>query len=187
MISEPMKALCDRAEKAEAERDALKSELERLCDPLLKEVSIEPGAMEMTLEGSTVFVKRMAIAMVTFLEGNGAKNYVQQEISLRTNNYVMLVMRCSGKTPHQLREEAEKKAEDLRFDLLTLIEQVEYSAAEPCMKKFATDLRLKLGPFCNDEGADLSNRSVRHGYPCIKSPRHAGEHRDAQGFCWGPR
>lgn len=84
-------------------------------------------------------------------------------------------------------EKAEQRAESLRSDLLQLTEEIEYSMAEPCIRTFAAELRAKLGPFCNDEGADLSPLSARPDRPCIKSPGHADEHRDAQGFCWGTR
>lgn len=102
------------AHRLVAERDAARAEVAALSDPLLKEVSITPGALEMTLEGATAVIKRLAIAMVTFLEGHGAKNYVEQKISLGTNGFVMLVQRQHGKTPHEFRAEADARAERLK-------------------------------------------------------------------------
>lgn len=103
---------------------ALEAEVATLCDPLLKEVSIKPGAMEMTMEGATAIVKRLAIAMITFLEGVGAKNYAEQEISLGTNDFVMLVQRRSGRTPHQLRVDAEAERDAARNALSAAVDRL---------------------------------------------------------------
>lgn len=100
-------------------RRALKA-LDEAQGPRLRKMHIENGSIEMTIEESTGLVHRMAAALCKMLDDCGAKNYLQKEVSIGTRDYVLLVQRRSGKTPHQLRAEAEAVSAGLLAALVAL-------------------------------------------------------------------
>lgn len=62
----------------------------------------------------------MTLAFKSILDAQpGAENYVEQEVIERNggNRYVFVVCKPNGKTPHQLRREAETERDALRAEL----------------------------------------------------------------------
>ncbi|NBD11806.1 hypothetical protein [Corallococcus silvisoli] len=58
---------------------------------------------------------RMAEALVTFFRGEGATNYVEFKVHHPTDgDFILCIQRASGKTPHELRQDAESERDALR-------------------------------------------------------------------------
>lgn len=101
-----------------AQLEARVKELEVQLDDVLglkmKSLHIEGGQMEMTLEVAEFIRNRMGVALIQTLDAVGAKNYTQTEVTYEGREYLMTVCRRVGKTPHQLRVEAEAERDQLR-------------------------------------------------------------------------
>lgn len=110
-------AMAGEATALRARVAELEAEVRDLKEPRLREMHIEDGAIEMTIEDATGVVHRMALAMCKMLDDSGAENYLQQEVSVSAREYVLLVQRRNGKTPNALRREAEAERDSLRAQL----------------------------------------------------------------------
>lgn len=100
------------AEEAEAER--------LVAETGLAGMEIEDGAAALKLVLAHEFAVKMTMAFQTILDANpGATNYVEQEFFPRGSRdpYVFVVCKPGGKTPHQLRREAEAQRDRLADDL----------------------------------------------------------------------
>lgn len=114
-----------RAEKAETERDTaahLKdealAELQRLCDPTLKDMRLENGKLDLSLSGPAV--ERIAAVVAEHFRALPAQNYI--ELSLRereppNDRFVVSVQRMQGKSPHELRRKAEAERDEAKAEL----------------------------------------------------------------------
>ncbi len=89
----------------------------------LHRLHIDGAGVEMEVSSQKV-VQGLAALMARTLDDLGAKNYVQQELSLSTSEFVLLVQRRAGKTPHTLRLEAEAERDDLKKRLAAADEQL---------------------------------------------------------------
>jgi hypothetical protein len=77
----------------------------------------KPG-FGMTLTGAREIIHRIAEASVTFFEGEGGVNYVEFTVHHDTKgSFVHRIQRLEGKTPHELRRDAEQEAARLRATL----------------------------------------------------------------------
>ena len=90
----------------------LREENARLCatitDPLLTGFNIGNGSIDMELSGTApTLMAGMFLGM--FEKYPGAKNYIEFTFSSRMGPVLVTVVRPGGKTPHQLRLEAEAK------------------------------------------------------------------------------
>lgn len=96
----------------------LRAEVERLRAevPYLKHLHVEGGAMDVTIEGAKRVVGLLATSLAKMFADAGATNYVQYEVRNAEHDYILLLQRAEGKTPHQLRQEAERERDEARAD-----------------------------------------------------------------------
>lgn len=78
--------------------------------PYLKHLSVEGGALDITIEGAKAVTRMMAESLAEMFRAEKAVNYVQYEVRSGEHDYILLLQLASGKTPHQLRQEAEARA-----------------------------------------------------------------------------
>jgi hypothetical protein len=92
---------------AEAERDEARSEMERIKDPILRDLRLENGCLNLELSGE--IVSRMALIFTDHFIATGAKNYIEFNIYGKNGDrFAFHVQKVSGgKSPHELRVEAE--------------------------------------------------------------------------------
>lgn len=129
--------LSDAADIAEAEVQRLEDENERLRsaladqlidDTLMKELVIKAGNAHMEMEGGVC--KLLAESFTELLVKHNAENYIEasftSKLFLPEEFIVVTVQKTSGKTPHQLRREAdlevqrlEEKLNEANSELLT--------------------------------------------------------------------
>jgi len=88
-----------------------------ITDPLLTGMNIGNGSIDMEMQGAgPQLMAGMFLGM--FERYPDAKNYIECTFSSRMGPIVVTVVRPGGKSPHQLRTEADKKlAEHLRTHL----------------------------------------------------------------------
>ena len=118
-----------KAEMLEAERDTLRDRLETAekeniklrealaekvtSETVLRDLSVGNGSINASFEGGAVhlFVDSLANQFVE----SGAANYLEMQFhSEATGPLLLTLQRVNGKTPHQLRTEAEKERDILR-------------------------------------------------------------------------
>lgn len=84
-----------------------------LADPLLTGMNIGKGAIEIGLQSpAAALVAGMFLSM--FENAPDAKNYIECMFSSKSGAVLVTVVRPQGKTPHQLRCEAEEKLSALQ-------------------------------------------------------------------------
>lgn len=117
-------ALLDRIDALEADSAAMVAELEaRDADAVrgLALASAGPATLRdgraafgLTFTGARDAMLRMADAMVTFFKGEGGVNYVETQVHHpEDGDFILSVQRAAGKTPHELRREAEGQRDTL--------------------------------------------------------------------------
>lgn len=85
---------------------------------MIKEMSVNNGQLTMELEGGMCRV--MAESFADQFIGSGAINYVEMSFTSKKmpgDMLVVTIQKASGKTPHQLRVEAESKLAELERSL----------------------------------------------------------------------
>ena len=118
VAKECLSAAIARAEKAEAERDDMRAELKSLCDPTLKDMRLENGQLDLSLSGPAV--ERIAAVMAGHFRSLPAQNYIEMSLMEReppNDRFVVSVQRMQGKSPHELRREAEAERDAAKRDL----------------------------------------------------------------------
>lgn len=92
--------------------------METITDPLLTGMNIGNGSIDMEMQGAgPQLMAGMFLGM--FERYPDAKNYIECTFSSPKGPILVTVVRPGGKTPHQLRDEADKKlAEYLRTHLI---------------------------------------------------------------------
>lgn len=95
-------------------------EAERCLEPTLKWMNFEDGKLDMALAGKAV--ESMALMITEWFRGNGAQNYVDMtihDVHDPAVSYSFMVQKHGdgAKTPHQLRKDAEARAEALEVQL----------------------------------------------------------------------
>lgn len=75
--------------------------------PYLKHLSVEGGALDITIEGAKAVTRMMAESLAEMFRAEKAVNYVQYEVRSGEHDYILLLQAREKKTPHQLRQEAE--------------------------------------------------------------------------------
>lgn len=101
-----------------AQRDEI-DRLEKILtgEPLLKQLEFSPEA-GLNLAMSHPIVAALMIQLVSFFELAGGKNYVEMQVKHPEKGiFLMTVQRVEGKTPHQLRVEAEFRVSELEKEL----------------------------------------------------------------------
>lgn len=79
-------------------------------------------SFNMTLEGARHTMCFLADAMVTFFKGEGGTNYVEVKVHHPEGDFILCVQRAAGKTPHELRREAEVERDALGAQVAELKE-----------------------------------------------------------------
>lgn len=99
----------DDEEAVSTEVEALRRRVAELepFEPRMKGLEIRPAGWTMTVSEAKNASAGFVAAARGMLDGTGADNYVEQEIFLGGEQYVIIYCRPGGKTPHRLREEAE--------------------------------------------------------------------------------
>lgn len=100
-------------------------------EPQLREMNMGPGGWSMTITQAKGASAGFVAAAKGMLDGHGADNYVEQEIFLgeTRERYLIIYVRPDGKTPHQLRRDAEAETEKLRAELAKAQRQADTLAA----------------------------------------------------------
>lgn len=106
--------LLTELEQAEAARDEALKELKDLAEPRLQSMRMENGHFDMSVCGP--IVNRFALAVVAhFREEPEAKNYFSWNIHSSEDpfeRYSVTIQKNSGKSPHELRAEAERARDE---------------------------------------------------------------------------
>ena len=108
-------SLLDRLEEAEKENVKLRIALAEkvTSEATLRDLSFGNGFIKATFEGGAV--QLMVDALADQFVESGAANYIEMQFhSEATGPLLFTLQRVDGKTPHQLRAEAEKERDALR-------------------------------------------------------------------------
>lgn len=101
----------EQAERAKRRVEELEAEV-----PYLKQLSVEGGQLDITIEGARRVTALLAESLAKMFRDAGGTNYVQYEVRSGEHDYILLLQLASGKTPHQLRQEAERERDEARAD-----------------------------------------------------------------------
>lgn len=101
------------------ECDALRTRVAELEAevPWLKDMRVQNGVLDITIEGARVALGHVCSALAVNFETDKGINYVQYEVRSRGREFVLTLQKASGKTPHQLRAEAEQRVAELEAKL----------------------------------------------------------------------
>lgn len=126
LITMPNDVVCSTPEddadliaNAPADLAALVAEVERLRAQIDELVNPENAELVSFVDGAFAFhsevFRTLLAGLVMMLDKAGAENYCQIEVAAGTRDAVVLtIQRKAGKTPHDLRREAEAEVERLR-------------------------------------------------------------------------
>lgn len=147
------------AEEAEAER--------LVAETGLASMQVEDGAAALRLVLAHDLAVKMTTAFQTILDANpGATNYVEQEFYPRGSRdpYVFVVCKPAGKTPHQLRREAEDQAKRLADDLDRVAgADSELDRLQTALTELAADFRKGSRVVSREFAAGMIERIVGEG------------------------
>jgi hypothetical protein len=104
-----------RAQKAEYELKAAREEIERLKEPKVEEMIYENGSLTLALQHPFA-VRALAESFWDTITKLGGENYAEIELQpkdgpLSNKSIRVIVCRPDGKSPHELRRDAESRAE----------------------------------------------------------------------------
>jgi hypothetical protein len=117
------------ARKMMAERDALQKDLDRIANPTV-EILRDEFSLSQPPGGVLGFFMKGFTQM--FID-QGAKNYIEVLLRNAANSddpteYIFHIQKRAGKTPHELRQEAEKERDALQAKLDEAREALRYAA-----------------------------------------------------------
>lgn len=124
-------SLKDRLEVAENENAKLRIALAEkvTSETTLRDLSVGNGSINATFDGGAMHL--LVDAFANQFEESGAANYIEMQFhSNVTGPLVVTLQRVNGKTPHQLRAEAEQERDALRAAV-----QHEADCVEACKSK----------------------------------------------------
>jgi hypothetical protein len=101
--------VASRLALAEANKEIQRLKVE-LYEPLLKDMRFENGELDMRICGRAV--EEIGAAFIAYVKEQGGENYVEMQFHDRDEPgavYTVTTQRPKGKTPHQLRAEAEER------------------------------------------------------------------------------
>lgn len=109
------------------ENEKFRGQLQKLAanETTLYDVAVENGGLNITICGDTI--RLMAAQMKKLLEEYKAQNYIQfglREKGELEDSILVTVQRKEGKTPHELRMEAESKVKGLEEEIKILNTQL---------------------------------------------------------------
>ncbi len=123
-LQQMMYSLKDRLEVAENENAKLRIALAEkvTSETMLRDLSVGNGSINATFEGGAI--QLMVDALATQFVESGASNYIEMQFhSEATGPLVATLQRVNGKTPHQLRAEAEQERDALRAKIAAMEQQ----------------------------------------------------------------
>jgi hypothetical protein len=87
---------------------------------LIKEMHVKPGSMEITIQQNPALAQWVAQCFASMIADS--PNYTEMKFNLvakleKWEWITILIQKGNGKTPHQLRQEAEKERDELRARL----------------------------------------------------------------------
>ena len=104
-----IKRLLYRLVGASREVDELKKQINDMVTPTVKTFEYETGMIRVAFQ-QNVLIKRVSEELCRLLKGSGAVNYLEIEMQHGPDPFIMTLQKRNGKTPHQLRVEAELTA-----------------------------------------------------------------------------
>lgn len=152
-------SLSDRLEAAEKDNKILREALaERvISETMLRDLSVGNGSINANFEGGAVHL--LVDALAGQFSESGSENYLEMHFhSPATGPLVATLQRVNGKTPHQLREAAEKETKNLREGLKRMCLDEDAAAKE------AKALRAKIAEMEQQE--PVAWMSSRNGFIC---------------------
>lgn len=104
-----------------------------LSNPLLTGIEINNGSLKTGFAKDQAGPKILAgMFYGMFLEHPDAINYLETTLSCPEGTILVTVQRWDGKTPHQLRTEAEQKLRNLKFQIAMQTEAITEACQEGC-------------------------------------------------------
>lgn len=121
-------AICQALQSLTAERDELRAERDRAMEALgddvaartmIEDLRMQGGGLEMQFSGGASGL--LAQAFVDALDAYAAANYLEVSFdSAKHGRIVVTTQKVAGKTPHQLRKEAEQERDELQAQVEAL-------------------------------------------------------------------
>lgn len=107
------------------ERDEARKAYENLIEPGLKHMRFENGELDMEVVGKAV--ERIAEALTEWFRADPGENYIEMNLNSRTEpfeRYAVTVQRIPGKSPADLRNEAQAEVDRLTTENIRLAEDL---------------------------------------------------------------
>lgn len=126
---------CEEAARVIEEQTA---EIAELSDVNLSSMRLENGVLDMSVVSP--MIQRMATAIGGWFKGTETLNYAEMRLHDRVETleaYILTIQKASGKTPHQLRTEAENKVKEQAKEIEKLTK--ERDEAESVVRFIASD------------------------------------------------
>ncbi|WP_329203840.1 hypothetical protein [Streptomyces sp. NBC_01435] len=122
---------------------------------MMRALTIKNGVATLELAEATEMVRIFAAGMRGVLDGHGASNYVEMEMTDGSTGqgYTVTIQRRSGTTPHQFRQQAEAKVAELQEAMRQIRHLHKDSPMGPC-------------PVCFDGDGHAAGGDGLVPYPC---------------------
>jgi hypothetical protein len=106
------------------------SEMTGESPTMLRAMGPTAGGFGIELEGGPIPAIAEYLANMLGMQGDAPSNYVSMEVNRAdVGAMVLTLQRCSGKTPHQLRKDAEDRAALLKASLSDFMENPAFQVA----------------------------------------------------------
>ena len=159
-----MNEILDRLEAAEKENTKLREALAEkvTSETMLRDLSVGNGSINASFEGGAVHLLVDSLAN-QFVE-SGTANYLEMQFhSEATGPLLLTLQRVNGKTPHQLRTDAEKERDELRAKISNLTIGIEYlSNLKQSYEEWIGELQ---------EERNTLRAAVRHEADCVDAAK----------------
>ena len=154
-------SLLDRLEEAEKEIAKLRIALaEKVTgEATLRGLNVGSGFINATFEEGAV--QPMLDALADQFVESGSSNYIEMQLHSKTAiSLLFTLQRVDGKTPHQLREEAEKERDVLRTKIEEMEDNAHLIAAAPDLLEALDGMLQVYGWKYDDEMLPKSNSEL---------------------------
>ena len=154
--------------------------------PYVTDLRAANGQLDMTIQGAKSTLSAMATALAKNFEADGGINYVQYEVRSGDKDFVLTLQRAAGKTPHQLRQEAESRALKAEAERDAALAQLAtereahartVAALEECLDALDFDNGERPEHACQARG----RAAIAAALPSTPAPTH-----DYSGLCAAP-
>lgn len=124
---------------------------------MFKGLTIRDGQAHLEIEPAREMILIWCASVRAMLDEHQAKNYTETELEMLrpasvsldvqdgqnpTDSYTLTLQRRYGKTPHQLREQAERERDEVRAELTEVRERIGEATAEYGLQYGAGDIRV---------------------------------------------